>query len=111
MAVFEVISLPDAPVAAAAQFYAKYLPLIEIYLMTDDGPLTLVFPPADHPHHGWRLAAVQSLAREYAPRRVNAICGPVGVAIVAAERFLASAEGLTGQYVTLDSAGAGPVLS
>jgi hypothetical protein len=38
--------------------------------------LTVVFPPADHSHRGWRLAAVQELAREFAPRRVNAVvCG------------------------------------
>jgi hypothetical protein len=31
------------------------------------------FPPANHEHRGWRLAAVQQLAREHAPRRVNAV--------------------------------------
>jgi hypothetical protein len=111
MAVFEVKSLADEPIAAAAQFYAKYLPLIEMALATGDGSLILVFPPADHTHRGWRLAAVQSLARAHAPSRINAISGADGAVILAARDYLSHAEGVTGQYLLLDGNGAAPVLS
>ena len=83
-----------------------------------DGPpppseedLTLIFPPADHTHRGWRLAAVQSLAREFAPIRVNAVTSDSEAAIAAALAFLGSAEGITGQLLELDDTGAGEVVS
>jgi hypothetical protein len=47
-----------------------------------------VFPAADHSHRGWRLAAVQGLAREHAPRRVNAVASDDEAAIAAAARYL-----------------------
>ena len=72
--------------------------------------LALIFPPADHTHRGWRLAAVQALARESAPLRVNAIAGGSDPAIVAARAYLEQAQGVTGQYLPLDDAGAGPVV-
>ena len=72
--------------------------------------LVLIFPPADHTHTGWRLAAVQSLAREQAPRRVNAIAGGHGAAIAAALAYLDAADGVTGPYLALDDRGAGFVL-
>ena len=111
MAVYEVKALPDAPLAASARFHANHLPLIEIALVTLDEALTLIYPPADHTHRGWRVAAVQSLARAHAPRRVNAITGVDGEAILAATDYLSHAEGITGQYLLLDSNGAAPVLS
>ena len=80
--------------------------------MLDDGSqcLTLVFAEADHTHRGWRLAAVQILAREHAPARVNALAGGNAAAIAAALAYLGAADGVTGQYLPLDDAGAGPVV-
>lgn len=98
--------LPADPLAAAAQFHAMVAP----DLAESDEDLLLVFPPADHTHRGWRLAAVQMLARSLAPRRVNAVASASAAAILAAERYLAGAPGLTGQYLPLDDEGAGDVL-
>ena len=78
-----------------------------------DGPphpvredLLLVFPPTDQSHRAWRLAAVQGLARELAPLRVNALESADEAAISAIEAYLATAPGVTGQYLPLDAAGA-----
>lgn len=111
MAHYEVKALPDAPLAAAAQFYANHLPLIEIALMALDETLTIIFPPADYDHRGWRLAVVEELARQYAPLRINAVAGDSAAAIAAAVSYLDAAEGITGQSVLLVGIGAGAVLS
>ena len=73
--------------------------------------LLIVFPPADHTHRGWRLAAVQELARKYAPRRINAVASADQAATTAAAEYLAHAPGVTGQLLQLDGNGAGEVLS
>jgi len=96
---------------AAARFHAGVLPEILAALARAPGHLTLVFAPADHTHGGWRLAAVQNLAREHAPMRVNALVSDDETAIAAAERYLAGAGGVTGQLLPLDGNGAGEVLS
>jgi hypothetical protein len=72
--------------------------------------VVLIFPPADHTHRAWRLAAVQGLAREYAPLRVNALASDDEAAIASALACLNGAPGLTGQYLALDGAGAGDVI-
>ncbi len=73
--------------------------------------MAIIFPPADHTHRAWRLAAVQTLAREHAPLRVNALASADPAAIESALAYLEAAPGLTGQYLTLDSLGAGDVLT
>ena len=110
MAVLEVQPLPDLPSAAAAAFHLKYL--LRAAALLGDGAqcVTLVFPPADHTQRGWRLAAVQALAREHAPARVNAIAGRSAPAITATLAYLDAAEGVTGQYLALDDLGAGLVV-
>ena len=110
MAAFEIQSLGQDPSAAAAQFYSQYLPLIEIQLAAVPEPLTILFPQADYTHAAWRLAAVQALARKAAPQRVNAAAGGGAAAREAAVLYLAAAEGVTGQVLQLDDAGAGPVV-
>ena len=110
MAIYEVDGLPDAPLAAAAQFHARHVPLIELAAAAGEA-LTIAFPTADHTHHGWRLAAVQMLARALAPLRVNAVSGGSGAAVGAAADYLARAPGLTGQLISLDDEGAGAVLA
>ena len=71
----------------------------------------LVFSPADHSHRAWRLAVVQSFAREFAPLRVNAMVSDSEPAIAAALAYLESAEGVTGQLLQLDDTGAREVLT
>lgn len=102
----DVTGLPDDPLVAAAQFYARIVP--DDLGGIDD--LTLVFPAADHTHSAWRLAAIQSLARARVPGRINAVAGGSEAARNAAVAYLGAAPGLTGQYLPLDDTGAGPVI-
>jgi len=98
---------PSEPLAAAADFYARVALLVE---QAGDESLTLLFPPADHTHRGWREQAVASLARALAPRRVNGIVGTDQATIDATLAFLDTAQGVTGQLLPLDSQGAGKVI-
>jgi hypothetical protein len=110
MALLRVGPLPQEALAAAARFHAEVLPRV-LDALGEGGDLVLVFAPADHTHRGWRLAVVQQLARDHAPLRVNALAADDEAAIAAAARYLASAEGVTGQLLPLDGVGAGDVLS
>jgi hypothetical protein len=110
MALFRVDPLPDDPLAASATFHGRELPRIIAAMAGTRDPLTLVFEPASHAHRGWRLAAVQSLARARKPRRVNAVEAVDEGSIRAAERYLEAADGVTGQLLPLDGHGAGPVV-
>jgi hypothetical protein len=107
MGLLRIERLPETPLDAAAAFHAEWLPEARAATDTD---LLLVFPPADHPHRAWRLAVVQELARAAAPRRVNALAADSEPAIAAASDYLARADGVTGQYLVLDDAGAGAVV-
>lgn len=109
MALLRIEGLPDAPLDAAAAFHADWLPAARS-AASADAVTTLVLVPADHTHRAWRRAAVQELARVAVPNRVNAIASDSGTAIAAAADFLAAAEGVTGQYLMLDDAGAAPVI-
>lgn len=103
----DITGLPVLPSAAAAVFHGEWMAKAAGIAES----LTLVFPPADHTHTRWRRAAIQTLAREAAPQRINAVASEDPTAIRAALAYLESADGLTGQYLQLDSAGAGAVLS
>jgi len=100
--------LPEDALAAAAAFHGAVVPKV---LGSGEAMVTLVFAPAGHEHAGWRLAAVQSLARALSPARVNALASADEAAITAAASYLQSAPGVTGQYLVLDGAGAGPVVN
>lgn len=103
----DLTGLPDDPIAAAATFYAE----IDRFLPRQAGEdLALIFPSADHIHSAWRLAVIQSLARARVPGRVNGVASASEAAIGAALAFLATAPGLTGQYLPLDDSGAGAVI-
>ena len=101
--------LPEQALEASAAFYADWLPRIVASLAEGDD-VVLAFEPADHAHRGWRLAAVQGLAREYAPKRINAVASVDDTAITAAESYLAGAPGVSGQYWALDGSGAGSAI-
>ena len=107
MEVRRIEALPADPLGAAAAFHAHHV--AELRAVADD--LLIVFAPADHSHRGWRLAAVQELARAAAPRRVNAVAADSPAAIASATSYLAAATGVTGQLLTLDDASAGPVIA
>ncbi|MGV3769504.1 MAG: Rossmann fold domain-containing protein [Sphingobium phenoxybenzoativorans] len=98
-----VDDLPEDPLSAASVFHQHWLPYAEDALAGGDD-LLLVFAPADHTHRAWRIAAVAGLARKHAPLRVNAVAGE-GDAIAGAERYLAAAPGVTGQYLPLGEEG------
>ena len=105
-----VEGLPKGALEAAARFHGEVLPRVRAALK-DGEDLVLVFPHADRPHRGWRLAAVQQLARDAAPARVNALVSDDESAIAAATAYLAEAPGVTGQLLAPDGNGAGEVLS
>lgn len=105
MTLFRVAALAESALAASAEFHARDLPRIAALARECENGLLIVFPPADHEHDGWRLAAVQSIARNIAPRRVNAAQGGGEAAVAALGEYLARAPGITGQYWALDETG------
>jgi hypothetical protein len=99
--VLRIDGLPQGALDAAAAFHQEWLPRARTFL---DPPrsgedLVLIFPAAPYDHRGWRLAAIQDLARAAAPGRVNAIAGDDEEAIAAAVEWLAEAPGVTGQLL------------
>lgn len=107
MRLVEAHNLPDNPTDASSVFAQTVVPEIRAAIGAGDLPICLVFGRADHTHAAWRKAAVQALAREAAPGRINAIAGGDEAAIAAGIAYLARAPGVTGQYLPLDSQGAG----
>ena len=104
MAVLAVEGLPEGALDGAAAFHAAWLPRARAQLdgLAAEGHLVLVFPAAPYDHRGWRLAAVQDLARAAAPRRVNAIAGDDQPAIAQTVDWLAQAPGVTGQLLAVE---------
>jgi hypothetical protein len=99
-----VLDLPETPSEAAREFYQVHLPTARDAIAAARAKgapftLTLMFPAADHTHRAWRLAAVQSLARECAPVRINGLAGDDEAAIKQALAYLADAPGITGQLL------------
>jgi hypothetical protein len=99
-----VLGLPDTPTDAAREFYEVHLPTVRDALeaaraRSGESTLTLMFPPADHTHRAWRLAAVQGLAREQAPVRINGLIGEDEARLKEALAYLAEAPGITGQLL------------
>jgi hypothetical protein len=99
-AVLRVEGLPHAALDAAEAFYEAWMPQARAACRTED--TAIVFPSAPFDHRNWRLAAVQDLAREAAPRRVNGVAGDDNAAIAATLHWLASAPGITGQLLAVD---------
>jgi hypothetical protein len=106
MRVVRVGPLPDRAIEAAAAFHATTVPEILGVLVpprSAQADLALVFPPASFEHRGWRLAAVQDLARAAAPARVNGIVGADQEAVAATLAWLDQAPGITGQLLSLQT--------
>ena len=107
-----VLLTAAAPLDAAAEFHQRYLPHLRSLLVPGARPspyvteeidsLVLVLGPVAHEHRSWLQAAVQSLAREAAPKRVNAVAGPGPSPIDDALAYLAGAPGVTGQVLVVD---------
>ncbi|MHA6318058.1 Rossmann fold domain-containing protein [Altererythrobacter sp. CAU 1778] len=108
--VLRITGLGSDPVAASATFHAEWL--MHIAQVMDQGPesLVLIFELADHTHRDWQLAVVRSLARTHSPVRVNAVAGEAD-SVAAALLYLEAAPGITGQYLMLDSQGAGDAVA
>ena len=104
--------LPDDPLDASAEFLSRVVPEVRAAIGAADLAACIVFDPADHRHRGWRLAAIQSLGREAAPGRVNAVAVAVAeeATLRSAVTYLETAPGVTGQYLPLDGHGAGDAL-
>jgi len=111
MRVVAATGLPADPIDAAAAFFEQIVPEVRLAVRTGDLPVCVRFAAADHTHRAWRLAAIQALAREAAPGRVNAAAGGGEAALAAALAWLDRAEGVTGQMLVLDDTGSGPVIA
>jgi len=96
----DAADLPESPLDASAIFHASIIPQVRTALVSGD--VVIGFASAAHSHAAWRLAAIQELAREAAPRRVNALAGPTGAGQDSALAYLASAPGVTGQLLQVD---------
>ena len=103
-AVVVIESLPEAALDAAADFTANHLPTILGHLQNGED-VVAVLPEAAYDHVDWRRAAVRDLARAHAPTRVNFITTGSQTAVDETIRYLASAAGVTGQYLPLQSDG------
>ncbi len=110
MVTLEIQPLPNLPSAAAATFHHEFLPQAQAILTSGAQCLTLLFGAGDQTHRNWRLAAVQALALEHAPGRVNALAGGNTATVAATLAYLEAADGVTGQYIPLADFGAGPVI-
>ena len=88
--------LPAAPLEAAAHFYQTIVPQVRAERQCS---VLILFDAADHTHEAWRKAAVGELARDAAPRRVNAVAGPPGASLEAVCAYLDTADGVTGHVL------------
>ena len=97
LVVIDASDLPGRPLDAAARFHSEVVPRTREAL-AQENDVVVVFAPADHTHRGWRLSAIQELAREAAPLRVNGVSGGGGD-LAEMHAFLACAPGITGQLL------------
>lgn len=105
-AVLHVDGLPEGAIEAAEAFHCEWLAKVKALLADGCDALTIVLPAAAYDHSDWRQAIARDLARKAAPALVNVIAGD-GAEVDAALAYLAESPGVTGQYLRLDSHGAG----
>jgi hypothetical protein len=101
-AVLRVEWLPESALDASSLFHREWLPQAREALDAREA-LVMVFAEAPYDHRGWRLAAVQDLARQAAPGRVNAVVGSDGQATAETIEWLARSPGITGQLLAVSS--------
>ena len=109
MKIVAIDDLPPEPLAAAGVFHQHWLPHIEA-LLAGGEDVMVTLAPSDHTHREWRRALAAGLARAHTPRRVNVVAGE-GAALDAFAEYLASAQGITGQYLESDNEGASDAAS
>lgn len=107
MADYIVPSETCEPVAEAAEFYRSHIAPIQ-QLAEEHDCVTVIFGGSDKARTVWRRAAIESLAREQAPKRINGISGGQQDRIMATSRYLASAHGITGQVLLLSDSPSEP---
>lgn len=101
--VIRVHGLPENPLDAATQFYADFAATIRDGLRAQpELNYVILFAPDGKEHRGWQLAAVQDLAREAVPARVNAVLGGDERSVSQALAWLEHAPGVTGQLLPLN---------
>ena len=112
---FRAVDWPESSVDAASHFYGALLPQIRELLagegmwadmaeeLEGNEGIAVIFPPADHTHAAWRLAAIQELARAAAPLRVNGVACNENADMGEVIEYLASAPGVTGQMLVMDA--------
>ena len=98
--VIEVDELPDEPLAAAGAFHSDWAGTVR-QALGESPCVTLILSPADESHRDWRVAIVRDLARIAAPGRVNMVSRGSEESLRTALDYLASAPGITGQYLPL----------
>jgi hypothetical protein len=100
--IIPIEDLTEAPLDAAADFCAIHLPEIRHNVRASPASnLVIVFAAAGPEHRAWRLAAIQELAREFAPIRVNGVAGNGKFERDEAIFFLNGAAGVTGQILAV----------
>ena len=102
MKLIDARDLPEASLDAAAEFARAYV----AEARHADTDVAVLLSPADHTHASWRKAVIEELAREAAPRRVNAVVAPDETAANEVLDYLARAHGVTGQVLELAAASA-----
>lgn len=93
---YQVTELPGGALEASAHFYAEHLDAVRAQM--GEGDLVIILPAAPHDHKDWRQALARTLAREYAPVRVNVVGAHDAAKKEALCAYLAGAKGVTGHY-------------
>lgn len=97
---YEVTDLPESGIAASAAFHRDHLEAARALIGRDDADsLAIVLPAASSDHRDWRTALARDLARAHTPVRVNVIASTDAEKLVSTLHYLASAKGVTGQYL------------
>lgn len=97
---YEVDDLPDSAIEASAAFMADHLAPVRAAIGSGaDDSLAIILPAVPSDHRDWRRSLARDLARAHAPARVNVIAGDDADRLGAILHYLASAKGVTGQYL------------
>ncbi|MHA7818950.1 MAG: Rossmann fold domain-containing protein [Erythrobacter sp.] len=97
---YEISDLPDSAVLASAAFMSDHLePARALIGQGAEDSLAIILPAAPSDHRDWRRTLARDLARAHAPARVNVIGGSDADTCAALLHYLASAKGVTGQYL------------